>query len=93
MDTKQTSCKGTSVSRYGRILYGILQGVNVALATAGFFTPPIGSIDGSVISVIGILSFSGMFAMLPTVIASGTKWSATVGKASMSLESTKEQKK
>lgn len=87
---KEQSRKGTSVSRFGRIMYTVIQIVNIGLAIVGFFVPPIGLIDGSVITTIGLLSFSGAFAMLPTIIMSGKKIHYANGNMSLSLEGNQE---
>ncbi len=44
---------------------------SVALTIAGFFVPPMGVIDGSVLTAVGILLGFGVIAMLPDMIQSG----------------------
>ena len=55
--------------------FAIAFGVSVALFIGGFFVPPMGQIDGSVLKAGGILmGGSDLFAvvyMLPAIIASG----------------------
>lgn len=61
---------------------------SVVMFITGFFVPPMGVVDGSVLTGMGILLGFGGVSMLPDVIAAGH--SATVslpGGASVSVDS------
>lgn len=44
---------------------------SVLMFIAGFFVPPLGVIDGSVLTGIGLLMGFGTISMLPDIIAAG----------------------
>lgn len=42
--------------------------VSILLIVGGFFCPPIGVIDGSVLTAVGLLLMFGVVAQIPTVL-------------------------
>ena len=80
---------------FGKIMYTIITIVSIGLAIGGFFVPPTGVIDGSVITTIGILTFAGMFAKIPDIIKSASTVRLHHGKTSVTVkrrQKTKETK-
>ncbi|MGM9759592.1 MAG: hypothetical protein ACI30I_05690 [Parabacteroides sp.] len=45
--------------------------VSIALIVGGFLTPPIGVIDGSVLTAVGLLLLFGVVARIPEAIKAG----------------------
>lgn len=51
--------------RHSKIAAIILAAISVALIIGGFFVPPMGVIDGSVLTAVGLLlAFGALFAVL-----------------------------
>lgn len=51
--------------RHSKIAAIILTAISVALIVGGFFVPPMGVIDGSVLTAVGLmLAFGALFAVL-----------------------------
>lgn len=42
--------------------------VSIALIVGGFFVPPVGVIDGSVLTAVGLLLMFGVIAQIPTIL-------------------------
>lgn len=42
--------------------------VSLALIIGGFFVPPLGIIDGSVLTAVGLLLMFGVCAQIPTIL-------------------------
>ena len=42
--------------------------ISIALIVGGFFVPPIGVIDGSVLTAVGLLLMFGVIAQIPTIL-------------------------
>ena len=42
--------------------------VSIGLIIGGFFCPPIGVIDGSVLTAVGLLLMFGIIAQIPTIL-------------------------
>ena len=53
-----------------KIFYVILT-VSVVLIVVGFFMPPVGVIDGSVLTAVGLLLLFAVVARIPDAIAKG----------------------
>lgn len=56
-----------------RIIFVVAFLVSLSLFIAGFFVPPMGEIDGSVLKAGGILLGFATVAMIPDVLSSGRK--------------------
>lgn len=64
---------------------------SVVLTIAGFFVPPMGVIDGSVLTAIGILLGFGVVAMLPDMILKGhTAKISLPGNSSVEIKKSEE---
>ena len=65
--------------------------VSLVMFVAGFFVPPMGVIDGSVLTGIGLLMGFGTISMLPEIIAAGhsVKQINLPGHTSIELENDK----
>lgn len=50
------------------IPFGICLIVSIGLLVGGFFVPPMGVIDGSVLTAVGILFAFGTLAQIPIII-------------------------
>ena len=49
----------------------VILSVSMVLIVVGFFTPPIGVIDGSVLTAVGLLLLFAVVARIPDAIAQG----------------------
>lgn len=63
--------------------------LSVALIVGGFFCPPIGEIDGSVLSAVGVLLMFATIDKIPEAIKAGK--SIKIQKGDLELEVTKDQ--
>lgn len=63
--------------------------LSVALIVGGFFCPPIGEIDGSVLSAVGLLLMFATIDKIPEAIKAGK--SIKIQKGDLELEMTKDQ--
>ena len=63
--------------------------LSVALIVGGFFCPPIGEIDGSVLSAVGLLLMFATIDKIPEAIKAGK--SIKIQKGDLELEVTKDQ--
>ena len=52
-------------------VYRITLVVSILLIVGGFFCPPMGSIDGSVLTAVGLLILFSLIEKLPEAIAAG----------------------
>ena len=52
-------------------IYRITLVVSILLIVGGFFCPPMGSIDGSVLTAVGLLILFSFIEKLPEAIAAG----------------------
>ena len=64
-------------------------GVSIALIVAGFFVPPTGVIDGSVLTAVGLLLMFATIDKIPEAIKAGRN--IKVQKGDTSLEVTTEK--
>ena len=65
-------------------IYRITLVVSILLIVGGFFCPPMGSIDGSVLTAVGLLILFSFIEKLPEAIAAGR--SVKIQKGDTSLE-------
>ena len=65
-------------------VYRITLIVSILLIVGGFFCPPMGSIDGSVLTAVGLLILFSFIEKLPEAIAAGR--SVKIQKGDTSLE-------
>lgn len=63
--------------------------LSVALIVGGFFCPPIGEIDGSVLSAVGLLLMFATIDKIPEAVKAGK--SIKIQKGDLELEVTKDQ--
>lgn len=63
--------------------------LSVALIVGGFFCPPIGEIDGSVLSAVGLLLMFATIDKIPEAIKAGKN--IKIQKGDLELEVTKDQ--
>ena len=68
-----------------RWCFGIAFAVSLSLFVGGFFVPPMGQIDGSVLKAGGILLAFGVAAMLPEILRSGRQATFKHGDTSVTL--------
>lgn len=67
--------------------------VSILLFIGGFFTPPIGIIDGSVLTAVGLLLMFAALAQLPTItdaIRNGKSIKLTKGDSSIEVSSSQD---
>ena len=57
-------------NRFPKVTFIICLSVSVAMIVGGFFVPPLGVIDGSVITAVGELLAFAALALIPSVISS-----------------------
>ena len=67
-------------------VYRITLIVSILLIVGGFFCPPMGSIDGSVLTAVGLLLMFAVVEKLPEAIAAGR--SVKIQRGDTSLEVT-----
>ena len=65
--------------------FHILLTVSVLLIIGGFFVPPIGVIDGSVLSAVGLLLMFATIEKLPEAIKSGRNIKLQKGDSSVEI--------
>ena len=65
-------------------VYRITLIVSILLIVGGFFCPPMGSIDGSVLTAVGLLLMFAVVEKLPEAIAAGR--SVKIQRGDTSLE-------
>ena len=65
--------------------FHILLTVSVLLIIGGFFVPPIGVIDGSVLSAVGLLLMFATIEKLPETIKSGRNIKLQKGDSSVEI--------
>ena len=65
-------------------IYRITLVVSILLIVGGFFCPPMGSIDGSVLTAVGLLLMFAVVEKLPEAIAAGR--SVKIQRGDTSLE-------
>lgn len=58
---------------------------SIGLVVAGFLVPPMGIIDGSVLTAVGELFGFGALAQLPHVVAMGKEFRIKHGQTSISV--------
>lgn len=58
--------------------------MSIALIVGGFFVPPLGVIDGSVLTAVGLLLMFSVIAKIPEAIKAGK--SVKISKGDSSLE-------
>lgn len=58
---------------------------SIILFITGFLVPPMGVIDGSVITAVGILFGFGVLAQLPTIIEAGKTAKFNVGSTNVEI--------
>ena len=58
--------------------------VSIALIVGGFFVPPVGVIDGSVLTAVGLLLMCSVIEKIPEAIKAGK--SVKISKGDSSLE-------
>ena len=63
--------------------------LSVALIVGGFFVPPIGVIDGSVLSAVGLLLMFATIDKLPAAIKAGKNIKLQKGDSSVEITSEK----
>ena len=69
------------------------QFISIALIVGGFFVPPIGVIDGSVLTAVGLLLMFGVIAQIPTIlnaVREGKSIKLTKGDFSAEVNSNRE---
>ena len=59
--------------------------VSILLIVGGFFCPPMGSIDGSVLTAVGLLLLFSFVEKLPEAIAAGRSVKISKGDASLEV--------
>lgn len=59
--------------------------VSVLLVIGGFFVPPMGVIDGSVLQAVGLLLAFGSVSMLPDIIRSSKHAKITTGSTTIEV--------
>ena len=52
------------------LIFYLNLGVSIALIVGGFFVPPVGVIDGSVLTAVGLLLMFAVLAQVPALLES-----------------------
>ena len=72
-----------------RIEFWLCLVVSIGLIVGGFFVPPTGVIDGSVLQAVGLLLGFATLAQLPVVISSAKSAKITHGDTTIEIENKK----
>lgn len=72
-----------------RIEFWLCLVVSIGLIVGGFFVPPTGVIDGSVLQAVGLLLGYATLAQLPVVISSAKSAKITHGDTTIEIENKK----
>ncbi len=67
------------------IVFAVTLTVSVGLVVAGFLVPPMGIIDGSVLTAVGELFAFAALSQLPYVVAHGKNLTLSHGNTSLSV--------
>lgn len=59
--------------------------VSVGLLVGGFFVPPMGVVDGSVLTAVGLLLVFALLAQLPTILESAGYAKITAGNTTIEI--------
>ena len=59
--------------------------ISIALIVAGFFCPPMGVIDGSVLTAVGLLLMFSVIAKIPEAIKAGRNIKVQKGDSSVEI--------
>lgn len=62
--------------------------VSIALIVGGFFVPPVGVIDGSVLTAVGLLLMFSVIAKVPVAIRAGRSVRISKGDFSAEIDAT-----
>lgn len=77
-------------SIFGRTVFFIAFFLSLSLFVAGFFVPPMGNIDGSVLTAAGILLAFAVVGILPELIHGEKDITITHGDTEISISSDKD---
>lgn len=69
----------------GKIIFTITALASIALFVGGFFVPPMGVIDGSLLKAGGILLGFGSVGQLPALVAAGADFKLQHGQTSLTV--------
>lgn len=67
------------------VTFAVCLGVSIGLIVGGFFVPPMGVIDGSVLTAVGLLFGYAALAQLPFVVRSRKAMTIKHGNMSVSV--------
>lgn len=71
--------------KHNILKFWILAGISIALFVGGFFVPPLGIIDGSVLKAGGILLGFYVVGLIPEMIREGKSVKLSHGDASIEI--------
>ncbi|MCR5588005.1 MAG: hypothetical protein K6F72_00130 [Bacteroidales bacterium] len=71
--------------RSTKIWFSVTLATSIGLAVAGFIVPPIGVIDGSVLTAIGELVGFSALAQVPMLVKKGTDVTVQHGQTSITV--------
>ena len=61
--------------------------ISICLIVGGFFVPPVGIIDGSVLTAVGLLLMFSVIAKIPEAIKAGKSVKISNGESSVEISS------
>ena len=65
--------------------------VSICLIVGGFFVPPLGVIDGSVLTAVGLLLMFSVIAKIPEAIKAGKSVKISNGESSVEISSSNQE--
>ena len=65
--------------------------VSICLIVGGFFVPPLGVIDGSVLTAVGLLLMFSVIAKIPEAIKAGKNIKVQKGDSSVEISSSNQE--
>lgn len=65
--------------------------ISICLIVGGFFVPPLGIIDGSVLTAVGLLLMFSVIAKIPEAIKAGKSVKISSGESSVEISSSHQE--
>lgn len=65
--------------------------ISICLIVGGFFVPPVGIIDGSVLTAVGLLLMFSVIAKIPEAIKAGKSVKISNGESSVEISSSHQE--
>ena len=74
------------MKKTSKVIFATISGVAIVLVIAGFIVPPLGVIDGSVLTALGELLGFALLAELPLIIQKGSDITLSHGQTTITID-------